>query len=227
MPCNPCPVAKTPAAAPQLRRRPIACRLPRTLGCRFDKEVLGGRLWHPACQTAANDIKDQIPLSFPSRECCRATEPAAGACASRSAAAPRPPACRPQAVHTSFSLRHAPSAWLGALGSRPAARAAARLACVLPPSAQRCRSLVALVQPVSSCTAPPAPAVPPVPQWTSTSAPLSRWCWRRRGRGCGLTGQRGAQRGAPGRWRWSGGRERECDMRVCLNWKQGKGLTRR
>ena len=52
-----------PAAAPRLR--PGAA--PRC--CRFDQEVLGGRLWHPACQAAAGgDIGEQIPLSFASRE---------------------------------------------------------------------------------------------------------------------------------------------------------------
>ncbi len=29
---------------------------------RFEKEVLGGRLWHPACQQLAGDISEEIPL---------------------------------------------------------------------------------------------------------------------------------------------------------------------
>ena len=33
---------------------------------RFEREVLGGRLWHPACQAASQDIGDTIPLSFAS-----------------------------------------------------------------------------------------------------------------------------------------------------------------
>ncbi|PSC75196.1 Helicase sen1 [Micractinium conductrix] len=35
---------------------------------RFEREVLGGRLWHPACQAASQDIGDTIPLSFASVE---------------------------------------------------------------------------------------------------------------------------------------------------------------
>ncbi|GAB4815851.1 hypothetical protein N2152v2_002897 [Parachlorella kessleri] len=33
---------------------------------RFEREVLGGRLWHPACQQAAGDISEEIPLQFAS-----------------------------------------------------------------------------------------------------------------------------------------------------------------
>ncbi|EFN53619.1 expressed protein [Chlorella variabilis] len=35
---------------------------------RFEKEVLGGRLWHAPCQEASHDISEQIPLSFPSMD---------------------------------------------------------------------------------------------------------------------------------------------------------------
>ena len=44
------------------RQHCLACA---TLLCRFEKEVLGGRLWHPDCQRAAGDISEEIPLQVP------------------------------------------------------------------------------------------------------------------------------------------------------------------
>jgi hypothetical protein len=41
-------------------------------------------------------------------------------------------------------------------------------------------------------------------QWTSTCVCLSRWCWRRRGRGSSLIGRRAVRGAGRGRWRWSG-----------------------
>lgn len=63
----------------QLRSCSVAHTAPCTLPthpptpARFEREALGGRLWHAACQAAAaGDIGDQIPLSFGSRECAEA-----------------------------------------------------------------------------------------------------------------------------------------------------------
>lgn len=42
--------------------RPFPCSPPCLSFGRFEKEVLGGRLWHPACQQAAGDITEEIPL---------------------------------------------------------------------------------------------------------------------------------------------------------------------
>jgi hypothetical protein len=34
--------------------------------CRFEREVLAGRLWHPPCQAANTDLPDALPDTFPS-----------------------------------------------------------------------------------------------------------------------------------------------------------------
>ena len=56
--------------------------------CRFEREVLGGRLWHAACQAAAGDIGEQIPLKY--------TSGAHTAAAAAGSPAAEPFACQPR-----------------------------------------------------------------------------------------------------------------------------------
>lgn len=43
---------------------------------RFEREVLGGRIWHPDCQAAAGDIAEEIPLQV--RWVCGASKAGCG-----------------------------------------------------------------------------------------------------------------------------------------------------
>lgn len=35
------------------------------MGSRLERDVLGGRLWHSACQELNSDLPPSVPLSFP------------------------------------------------------------------------------------------------------------------------------------------------------------------
>lgn len=35
-----------------------------TDACRFEREILGGRLWHPSCQAGNADLPEALPDSF-------------------------------------------------------------------------------------------------------------------------------------------------------------------